>query len=395
MADPLLILGASARAAAASAVRAGFAPLAADLFGDHDLRRLAGVTRQVDCYPGGLVDCARDFPQAAWIYAGGLENHPQVIGAIAAERPLWGNGPEVIRRIRDPWHLAAALRREGLRFPDVRPFTDATDPGLVLDGVGEVTGWIRKPRRSAGGGSISWWPPRRDAADGQHKQRPEGAAAWYLQRFVEGESQSAVYVAANGQAVLLGVTKQLIGARWAGASGFRYCGSIGPLQPGPSRLADWSRIGGCLARQFHLQGLFGVDAVVNDQGPWVVEVNPRYTSSVEILEFGNSVDALGEHAAACRDGRLYSRLPGIAHRFRGKAILYAGRDIQIGASFVEAACRANEGGPWPMIADVPVAHQRIAAGRPVATLFAEGDNPKDTEVRLMAAVADWQATWGI
>ena len=43
--DPhrLLILGASTRAAAAIAVRAGFDPVCADRFGDEDLRRIAEV----------------------------------------------------------------------------------------------------------------------------------------------------------------------------------------------------------------------------------------------------------------------------------------------------------------------------------------------------------------
>ncbi len=42
-------------------------------------------------------------------------------------------------------------------------------------------------------------------------------------------SVSAVFLAAGGSAVLLGVTRQLVGCRWAGATGFRYVGSIGPL----------------------------------------------------------------------------------------------------------------------------------------------------------------------
>ena len=39
-----------------------------------------------------------------------------------------------------------------------------------------------------------------------------------------------------------------------------------------------------LAKRFSLAGLFGVDAIVNDEGVWTVEINPRYTASMELVE---------------------------------------------------------------------------------------------------------------
>ena len=54
------------------------------------------------------------------MYTGGLENYPDVIAAIAAERPLWGNGPDVLAKVRDPFALAAVLARPDLPHPKVR-----------------------------------------------------------------------------------------------------------------------------------------------------------------------------------------------------------------------------------------------------------------------------------
>src|SRR5687768_3758422 len=97
--QPLAIVGASARSAAASAVRAGFRPLAADLFADADLRAVATTTR-ISPYPEGLLDWLRSVEPAAWMYTGALENHPELIDQMAWVAPLWGNTGDVLARIR-------------------------------------------------------------------------------------------------------------------------------------------------------------------------------------------------------------------------------------------------------------------------------------------------------
>jgi predicted ATP-grasp superfamily ATP-dependent carboligase len=228
-----------------------------------------------------------------------------------------------------------------------------------------------------------------DSTDAQR----DNVLSHYLQRVVDGESQSAVFVAARGEAVLLGVTRQLIGASWTGATGFRYGGSIGPLQPSAAHRSQWWTIGDGLASGFDLRGLFGVDAIVNDRGIWAIEVNPRYTSSIEVLEFGLEFHAVTDHVAACRDGQLKDLSPAAHGRFHGKAIIYAGRDVRIDDAFVRAARQANAEQTWPVVADIPTAAQTIAAGHPVATVFASSDRLTDVEPRLRDAVQAWRTKW--
>ncbi len=228
-----------------------------------------------------------------------------------------------------------------------------------------------------------------DSSSAQH----DNVSAYYLQHVVDGQSQSAVFVAAHGAAVLLGVTRQLIGTSWTGATGFRFAGSIGPLQPSTAQLSQWRTIGDGLASGFDLCGLFGVDAIVNDHGIWAIEVNPRYTSSIEVLEFGLEFHAVTDHVVACRDGRLNDRSPAAQARFRGKAIIYAGRDVRIDEAFVRAARQANAEQSWPVVADIPTAAQTIAAGYPVATVFASSDRLADVEPRLRDAAQSWRTKW--
>jgi predicted ATP-grasp superfamily ATP-dependent carboligase len=73
---PLLIVGASGRAAAASARRAGFDPYVIDLFADADTRRLAETVRcPIERYPGAIPELARRLPPGPFLYGGRLPFH--------------------------------------------------------------------------------------------------------------------------------------------------------------------------------------------------------------------------------------------------------------------------------------------------------------------------------
>src|SRR5260221_9821133 len=147
----VLILGASTRAAAQSALRAGLSPICADLFCAQDLARSAQVLRVADS-PQGLVAAAVAAPAAPWMYTGGLENHPRIVEQVSRSRPLWGNAGDVLRRIRDPWHVADVLVGHGLPACRVWPH-DRTLP--AADG-----GWMLKPLRGAAGRGVRIWDDR-------------------------------------------------------------------------------------------------------------------------------------------------------------------------------------------------------------------------------------------
>ena len=104
--ERLLIVGASVRAAAFSALRAGFRPLAADKFADTDLTACCPARRVAD-YPRGLPAAVSAWPPCGWMYTGALENHPALVDRLAASRPLDGNPGPVLRRIRDPFQVVA------------------------------------------------------------------------------------------------------------------------------------------------------------------------------------------------------------------------------------------------------------------------------------------------
>ncbi|MBX9623332.1 MAG: ATP-grasp domain-containing protein, partial [Gemmataceae bacterium] len=266
------MVGASARAAAHSLVRAGYAPWAVDLFADRDLRLVAPCVRcPLADYPAALPSFAEQFPPGPVLYTGGLENHPEVVAELARRRLVQGNNPDALRKARDPfgWYWRPA---RGYSSPLTRA---GTDP------VPTAGRWLSKPLRSAGGLGIRFADPGEVAG-------PER----YVQEYIDGPSLSAQFVTLDGETTLLGVTDQLTGEPWLHAAPFAYCGTIGPTPVSRELRSDLAHFGRDAAGRAGLRGVWGADFVTRDGNPHPVEVNPRYTASMEVLEHATGVAVL-------------------------------------------------------------------------------------------------------
>jgi uncharacterized protein len=374
----VLIIGASARAAASSALRCGLRPRCADHFADRDLTAACPVER-VDFGRGteGFAAVAESLPSAPWFYTGGLENHPALVDRISRRHHLWGVGADVLRRVRDPLEVAGVLAAAGIPAPEVRD-----DPrGLPRDGS-----WLVKPLASGGGIGV------------EPLMGPEigDAPARYYQRRIEGPSFSAVFIGGDGRSRLVGVTRQWVG----GVPGrpFAYRGGIGPWRLGPGQAARLRELGTHLVSAFGLVGWFGVDYVLRDGIPWPVEVNPRYTASIEIHELASGQALLPEHRAAA-EGRIEPALDfqesGLPRsRVAAKWIVYAPRRMVVPESTWDAEV-AVDPGDLPAIADIPAPGVCIEAGEPVMTILARDSDARACRARLNRLRRSWALRLGL
>jgi predicted ATP-grasp superfamily ATP-dependent carboligase len=329
----------------------------------------------------------------------------------------------VLRRVRDPFQVARALRHAGLDVPDCRetePDVFPGSPGKPSHAIDTTHQWLHKGKHSSGGSQVRvWHGGRRETAAGG-RQRTARNAAWYFQQRVEGTSYSAVYVAADGKATLVGVTEQLLACDVPSGGAFRYAGSVGPLPLAATCRQIFERIGQALAREFALVGLFGVDAIVAGDRVWPVEVNPRYPASVEVLEWalacgaakgtlgmnfhqgkiGMNSDlrnagmdsdlhaaaaAVGWHVAACREGSLPASPDFGGGRWHGKRVHFARGDMVISEAASAKLQALNAGRSWPAVADIPAPGTKCRLGQPVVTHLAEGATREDVLERLAAA----------
>ncbi|WP_451995403.1 ATP-grasp domain-containing protein [Azospirillum argentinense] len=348
----ILVAALSARALAAAARRAGRRPASIDLFADLDTRQLAEPCLRLPS--GGLrlesaplrKALARvDLRGLPLVYGAGFEDDPALLARLAEGRPLMGNRPEVVARVKDPFRFAATLARLGIPHPPVAAVCDGS-PGDHL----------RKRIGGSGGAHIT------PATVGKAKPH------WYIQRRVTGHALSVLFLADGDRAVIVGLSRQ-----WTApttASPFRYGGAAGPWRC-PER---WTRILpamiGRLAAAFELVGLNSADFLVAGSYFHLLEINPRPGATLDVFDRPPMPPLFGLHLDASA-GRLPDRLPALSG-CRAAAVLYA-----------DAATRIETGRRWPAwTADQPAAPTIIGRGEPVCTVFGEG--PSATAARRHA-----------
>ena len=172
MERPILIVGASGRAAAGSLSRAGWTPWVIDLFGDRDTRLMAHtIVCPIADYPQAFIELSKRVPPMPWMYVGGLENYPNVIDTISRDRELIGNNSEAIRKVRD-WPTFSAFFNEH-RIPT---------PTIVTT-LNDNSRWLCKPRRGSGGRGIEFFEQGRVSARSDE---------YYFQQYIDGTPGSVI-----------------------------------------------------------------------------------------------------------------------------------------------------------------------------------------------------------
>jgi len=366
----ILAVGVSVRAMAESATKSGYPVVALDAFGDVDLRSFCesySMARdfQAAYSAKGLLHASRALKFDALAYTANLENFPGVVRNFCRSAVVLGNSPEVLEQIRSWSTLSAALERAGFKTPAARY------EGDPLPDQGSFR-WLKKPLRSGGGRHVSFWSP------GQRVGR-----SFMLQEYIPGIACSASFVANGREAVLLGLTEQLIGLPDYGGRRFWYCGNLLPLAPelygSPFQdiLAQTQRMASLLTREFSLTGVNGIDFILAGDQVYPIEVNPRYGASMELIEQAYHLPVFDLHFRAVALGELpqFDLLNRKAppERFFVKTILYAEKDA--------AAPDTNR---WMArrIRDIPHSGERLMKGQPVCTLFAEGGSRQECLANL-------------
>lgn len=383
----IAVVGASVRAATFSLLKTKHEVVAADLFADADLLRQCRATR-VSPYPEGFEAWLAQTECDAWLYTGALENYPDLVDRMSVLRPLLGHRGELLRRARDPMQLQINLRHEGFDFPETQ---------LARTARARRGEWISKTYRGSCGSGVG-----RD--DSQ-----------FLQRRIEGVTLSAVYLGEQ----LLDVTQQLVGEKWAGASEFQYCGSIGPYPLSSERTRRLEDLGKTLNATFGLNSLYGVDLIDDGEALWVIEVNPRYTASVEVVERMYGISVFDPNQAISKHGGVGGRAPqgravigGCSPKppvfsesgtpvetagtlsssaptsHFGKVVMFAKAPLNVGSELSDRLLHQAGEPPRPELADIPCAGTEIENGQPLMTVFAEGESCEGVASRLQSRVTE-------
>lgn len=241
-------------------------------------------------------------------------------------KALLGPGAAVIRRASDKGRLPRRLARIGIRHPETVVLALASAglrrgrPGVDARVAARQIGYpvVVKPVRGAGSQGVGLARHARElpgaldsaldgALDGAHRANGTGPVGVegnvVMQRYVRGTAASVSLLAdGGGRAVVLAVNAQRVSA----SSGFSYRGGQTPFDHPLAAAAAEAAVRTCGALP-GLRGYVGVDLVLTDEGPVVIEVNPRLTTAYlgvrAVLEENVAALAL----AAC-DGTLPAQL---------------------------------------------------------------------------------------
>ncbi len=338
----------------------------------------------VQNYPNSLPDDVARVRADGWFYCGALENSPKILERILKKRsfigPLLGTAPEGLKALRSPEWLAKTLTAAGLKALSLRNQLLPPEP----DGT-----WLQKPLASAGGRMIRVWD--KTAVE---LPFPE---PHYFQRIATGVGGSVIFQVESGNVEWFGSTRELESPlQSAPPTKFSYCGSFGPLNDLPIVVVAKLKtmIQAFADNAPSVKGIVGLDFRFDGDEVWLVEVNPRYTASIEVLELAlgrsllnpMSMAGMSGSFSATSSGTLtpkfnLSRQPNqqnqIQSRIVAKQILYASEFLV--APDLRRFVRSSD--PWviPLMADIPLPGTVIERGWPICTVIGSGKNQEDLE----------------
>lgn len=339
----MVLVGGSVRAATESARRAGLAPIAIDAFGDRETRQAAEHWMPLKQNPPSeLADLCR-LPIRV---AGGLaEPYPWLMG-LCSRQP--GSNGRLLEQVDDPEFLSRMADHSGTRFPPTR-----------TSGVGPA-GWLLKRRSSSGGLGV-----RRINAD---QPIPENH---FAQAWAKGALCGASFDCDGTNGRLVAVCRLL--TKRIGNRPFVFAGAVGPIQVPLSVAVTLKRLGDAVVQATQIVGPLNIDVTISPDRVSLLEINPRYSASMEIVEL-DLMDQFDHPVSFYDSDSIPRETPKDSGPRWIKRVLFASEAIDLVPEQLDTI-DLPAGFVWK---DVP--HQRVTVepGHPIATLIGQ------TAVRSLA-----------
>ena len=207
-------------------------------------------------------------------------------------------GNKDVRDIEDKHKFYKKIKEEFLT-----PMTFAIndmDEAFEIDKTYPDTQFILKPVKGSGGYDINLLD---DDMDIEFNDRE-----FILQEYVSGISLSSSLLCSKGNAKTIMNTRLLTVNDFEKNNSFIYVGNILPLT-NESIMADVENVDGIndemkntserIAQKFKLIGSNGVDYILNENGLYVIEINPRLQGTFECVEMSLGINMLDAHIKSC------------------------------------------------------------------------------------------------
>lgn len=346
----MLIAAISSRPFVKAAVTAGYKVVAFDVYADRDTQAAAERVEQIE-YDDSSFD-ERQFKLAldqidtneilGFAYGSGFEAQPDLIAFVEERMPLFGNRPEVVRKLKNARHFFGVL--DVLSIPH---------PEISFSPVDNSECWLCKEEGGSGGSHVF------DAS--QSKVLPVGK---YYQRVVEGKPISMLFAANGSDLKVIGFNHQWVSPILG--KPYRYGGIVGHAVLPLAIKQLLEEAAQKITARFGLRGLNSLDVIWRGEAFWVLEINPRLSSSLDLYQSEES-NLFALHVQAV-SGDL-SHFPEIPARSKARNVLYAKHDLVISERVV-----------WPhWVADIPMPQTAIMKHQPICTLLADANTADEAK----------------
>jgi len=370
----ILAIGYSARHIVCSGSRAGYEMSAADSFGDVDTRRCA--TRYFLLNPlqlhADVKHLKAEIEEADGIIIGsGFESADFGFLTVKDRKKIVGNTPKKTREVSNKAWLSSRL--DDLGIPHPLSYTgreiaegEEKEKAKLKDFHYPV---VAKPVYG-GGGTANFFCIDEKELIHWAKLFPD----FLFQEYINGTHASVSLISTEHEAISVSVNEQLIGLDSVYAPGpFAYCGNISPfITKSSERMCEIAEF---LTTELGLVGSNGIDFVVTDDVPFVIEVNPRFQGSLDTVELstGLNLNLVDASMKAVRGDLLVERVE--AKRYAAKTIVFARQ---------EGVVMGNLDRNVQGIVDIPEKGRIVKQGEPIATGIGIGDSREEAVAEAMS-----------
>jgi len=273
--SPLIVVGFSARAAAQSAIRSGYNPVAIDICGDRDLLAICSAYRNLE-NSDWLEWLEEYYAGVPILMAGGMENRLDALAACQKNSSRAAPSTLQIQMLRSTEKWKSWAIESAIGWPDsIFSFQEyeLQEERLYREE------WLVKSTASVGGLGIQRVAELGTPINESFFQiRPH----LYLQKRLLGESIGVSFLSSQFGSVVVGAALACRPSEDLAMPEFVYRGSVGPIAVEADRLKSLEIFANAAASESGILGLWQADFVVVEGAWYLLEINPRWSASMEL-----------------------------------------------------------------------------------------------------------------
>ncbi|MCD6484398.1 MAG: ATP-grasp domain-containing protein [Candidatus Odinarchaeota archaeon] len=359
----VLVIGYNARPIACSAKRLGLNVYVVDFWGDVDIFPCVSdsfIVRQHlhDHFKRNfreiMVQEAMEFINRynidAVLIGSGFDDYYHLLTPLFdMNAKIYANSLETFKRARNIIFWQTIAKKLGIRVPETI-VTNIENYRTNLKDNNLNYPIVAKPTKTGGGHGIRLIRSSEELEKYARRHR-----AFILQEYIRGIPASTSVLSASFNAIVLSINKQIIGNSALGCKNFVYCGNIVPYfySDEINKIIEKQSIS--LSLKLGLIGSNGLDWVISSEGPYLMEINPRFQGTLECVEFITRKNLVKLHISS-----FHNIIPervsnnGVAVKF----IIFAREN-----------CKVQDLTKIPNLYDIPKKGELITAGSPICTVI--------------------------